>query len=62
MPGFCNVGVKLIPMLQEHGSALVNAASDGKLWELWHTNVLSEKTIDKHIDFALKEKEALPLF
>lgn len=50
--------VKLIPMIREHGNALINAASDGKLWELWYTNIPSEKTINKYIDYALKEKDA----
>ncbi|KAA3606181.1 MAG: N-acetyltransferase [Calditrichaeota bacterium] len=49
--------VTLIPMQKSHRNSLVEAASDGKLWELWFTSVPSEQTVDNYIDFALSEKE-----
>lgn len=55
--------VKLIPLQKEHRSALIRAASDGELWNLWFTSVPSEETIDSYIDFALSEvnnDKALP--
>jgi N-acetyltransferase len=30
-------GIRLEPMTEDHHDALVNASSDGKLWELWFT-------------------------
>ena len=55
--------VTLIPMSMIHRNALVEAASDGKLWELWFTSVPCEENIDDYILHALKQKEigkALP--
>ncbi|MDB5644766.1 MAG: family N-acetyltransferase, partial [Methylobacterium sp.] len=31
--------VRLEPLAAEHHDALVEAASDGKLWKLWYTSV-----------------------
>lgn len=31
--------VELVPLSAEHHDGLVDAASDGKLWELWYTNI-----------------------
>lgn len=50
--------VKLVPMLTEHREALVSAASDGKLWELWYTSVPSAETIDTYMDIAFSEQKA----
>ena len=55
--------VKLIPLNKLHRKGLLNAASDGNLWELWYTSVPSEKTIFEYIEFALNEqslKRSLP--
>ncbi len=49
--------VTLIPLEKSHKKELLQAASDGKLWELWFTSVPSEKTIDDYIEFALNEKD-----
>lgn len=41
----------------------MEAASDGRLWELWYTTVPSISTIDQYIETALKEQasqKALP--
>ncbi|UCS94609.1 GNAT family N-acetyltransferase [Echinicola marina] len=49
--------VQLIPLEELHKKALLEAASDGKLWELWFTSVPSENTIDHYINEALAQKE-----
>ena len=48
--------VTLTPLDKCHRDALVAAASDGNLWELWYTGVPSEETIDATIEFALSEQ------
>lgn len=55
--------VKLIPLNTNHKDALLQAAQDGNLWDLWYTSVPSAKTIDQHISTALRDQElekALP--
>ena len=55
--------VKLIPLTRAHRAALLEAASDGKLWELWFTSVPSAETIDQYLAKALNDAEkgtALP--
>ncbi|ANO34625.1 GCN5 family acetyltransferase [Vibrio breoganii] len=44
----------------EHADALVIAASDGELWNLWFTSVPSAETVSRYIDTAL-EQQALGL-
>lgn len=56
-------GVRLIPLQKSHKEALLAAASDGQLWELWYTSVPSVEKIDQYLDFALDEQakqRALP--
>ena len=48
--------VTLTPLNKNHRDALVTAASDGNLWELWYTGVPSEESIDATIEFALSEQ------
>ena len=50
--------VKLIPLTESHADALVTAASDGELWELWFTSVPSKDNVSGYIAFALEEKKA----
>lgn len=50
--------ITLQPMTRDHREAMVAAASDGKLWELWYTAVPSPDTVDSYIDTALKDFEA----
>ena len=55
--------VKLLPLTESHKSEVLDAASDGKLWELWYTSVPSSDTLDSYMGFALKQKSeglALP--
>ncbi|GLB47861.1 GNAT family N-acetyltransferase [Neptunitalea lumnitzerae] len=49
--------VQLIPMEISHKEALLKAASDGELWDLWYTSVPSEDTIENYMGTALKHKE-----
>ncbi len=48
--------VKLRPMTTADKEGLLNASSDGKLWELWYTSVPSAASIDQYIQKALDEK------
>ncbi len=49
--------VRLIPLQYSHRDALLTAAADGKLWELWDTSVPSEATIDAYLEKAMRERE-----
>ena len=49
--------IKLIPLKLSHKEDLVEAASDGKLWELWFTSVPSNDSINQYISNALKQKD-----
>lgn len=48
--------VKLIPMQEDHSEALLSAAKDGQLWELWFTSVPSASTVDQYIATALQQR------
>ena len=50
--------VTLVPMRLHHKEAIVEAASDGKLWELWYTSIPSPNNIEEHIHHALEENNA----
>ncbi len=50
--------VSLQPLRESHADAMVNAAADGKLWELWFTSVPNADTVASYISFALSEKAA----
>lgn len=55
--------VALEPLLIEHKGALLKAASDGELWQLWFTGVPSAQTIDDYLQTALEQQRnntALP--
>jgi RimJ/RimL family protein N-acetyltransferase len=47
-----NHGVRLEPMTPEHHDALVAAASDGNLWELWFTTVPAPNEVRAYIETA----------
>jgi RimJ/RimL family protein N-acetyltransferase len=42
---------------KKHAHLIVEAASDGQLWDLWFTSIPSVETIDSYIDLALNEKQ-----
>jgi len=46
-------GVRLEPLKREHEKDLVEAAKDGKLWELFFTSVPEPETTRAYIDAAL---------
>ena len=46
-------GVRLEPLGHEHADGLRNAASDGRLWELWFTSVPEPSGVESYIDTAL---------
>ena len=48
--------VLLRPMVREDGPAIVDAASDGRLWELFYTSVPDADGIETYLDTALAEK------
>lgn len=52
--------LSLVPLSLEHKSGLLNAATDGKLWELWFTSVPSSESIDSYLESALKNYTMLP--
>lgn len=47
----------LIPMEESHVDALSHAASDGKLWELWFTQVPSKENTEAYVQKALNDKK-----
>lgn len=48
--------VLLRPMMREDGAAIVEAASDGRLWELFYTHVPSSDEIETWLDTAMAQK------
>lgn len=46
-------GVRLEPLTSEHRDALVAAATDGQLWELWFTSVPTPQEAPGYINDAL---------
>jgi RimJ/RimL family protein N-acetyltransferase len=46
-------GISLEPLNSDHESALVSAASDGRLWELWFTTVPFPEAMAAYIATAL---------
>jgi RimJ/RimL family protein N-acetyltransferase len=51
-------GVRLEPLAPEHRDALVDAASDGELWNLWYTFVPRPDETAAYIEAALAGQEA----
>src|SRR3954447_20823293 len=51
-------GVRLEPLRKEHATALREAATDGKLWELWFTSVPEPEQTDAYISQALEGQAA----
>ena len=49
--------VTLMPLRKEHAKGLVEAASDGELWNLWFTSVPSAETVDSYIEKALQQQK-----
>ena len=51
-------GVRLQPLSRDHEKGLIEAARDGKLWELWYTSVPEPEKTRAYIDTALEGQEA----
>ena len=51
--------VRLIPLEREHHAALIEAAADGELWNLWFTTVPDAGKTRHYIDTALDMRERL---
>jgi RimJ/RimL family protein N-acetyltransferase len=51
-------GLRLEPLAEEHHDALVAAASDGKLWELWYTWVPEPERTAQYVRDALAGQKA----
>jgi N-acetyltransferase len=51
-------GVRLEPLSRAHEKGLVEAARDGKLWELWYTSVPEPEKTQAYIDTALAGQKA----
>jgi RimJ/RimL family protein N-acetyltransferase len=49
-------GIRLEPLTEEHHDALVEAASDGRLWEFWFTAVPSPDAMRTYIADALQSQ------
>lgn len=50
--------VRLEPLRREHADGIAAAAADGKLWELWFTNVPRPEEVDAWLDGALAKQAA----
>lgn len=56
-------GIRLEPMQPSHREAIIDAASDGELWNLWFTTVPAPEDAEKYIQTALdglREGHMLP--
>jgi N-acetyltransferase len=48
--------VTLVPLKRDHTKALLEAAADGELWNLWYTSVPNSQTIDVYLNQAFKDQ------
>lgn len=51
-------GIRLEPLESAHTDALIEASSDGKLWELWYTAVPVNDRMAKYVEDALAGQKA----
>ena len=51
-------GVRLEPLADEHAAGLAEAAADGKLWELWFTQVPAPSEVARYLADAAVGQEA----
>jgi RimJ/RimL family protein N-acetyltransferase len=50
-------GVRLEPLSESHADGLVEAASDGRLWDVWYLTVPRPDGVHAYIESALKARE-----
>lgn len=48
--------ITLVPLKREHADALIDAAADGELWNLWYTSVPNNQTIEAYLDQAFNDQ------
>src|SRR5688572_17692933 len=56
-------GIRLEPLTMDHHEALAAAVADGRLWELWYTNVPPPDGMAAYVAAALqaqKERHMMP--
>ncbi len=58
IPTLTDTAVRLEPLSLEHVPALIEAASDGRLWQLWYTSVPSPEKMHDYVALALDEHHA----
>jgi hypothetical protein len=51
-------GVRLEPLASEHHDALVAAAANGRLWDLWFTSVPEPGRVREYIAEAIAGRDA----
>ncbi len=51
--------MELRPLEPADADALVSAAADGELWDLWYTEVPDRSTIDAYVERALRARDVL---
>ena len=51
-------GIRLEPLEAAHADALIAAASDGELWQLWYTAIPVPEKMAKYVDDALDGQRA----
>ncbi|MFN7966030.1 MAG: N-acetyltransferase, partial [Acidobacteriota bacterium] len=51
-------GIRLEPLTPNHHDALVAAAADGQLWQLWFTTIPEPDGMQAYIDDALAGQAA----
>jgi RimJ/RimL family protein N-acetyltransferase len=47
-------GIRLEPLTRDHCDALATAVEDGRLWELWYTNVPPPAEVEAYVAAALQ--------
>jgi RimJ/RimL family protein N-acetyltransferase len=57
-PRLQGIHVALEPLQPAHADGLRAAAADGRLWELWYTNVPAPAEVDAYVDAALAMQAA----
>lgn len=53
-----NDAVRLVPLERSHAAALVEAASDGRLWDLWYTAIPRPHEMEAEIERRLELQRA----
>jgi RimJ/RimL family protein N-acetyltransferase len=57
-PALAGKSIELLPLQEAHAQALLQAATDGELWNMKVTVIPGPETVDKYIATALQGREA----